>query len=89
MTRIAEDITNIIGGTPLIRLCKLGAKLVARLDSFNPDSVVEGRIGLSMIEDEEPAVSDSRHLLLQQCVKLRVSKRSPQRADSDNLLFVL
>ena len=89
MTSIAEDITNLIGGTPLVRPGKLGAELVAKLKSFNPCSIVEGRIGLSMIEAEELAASDSRYLLLQQFAKPRVFARSSQRADSENLSFVL
>jgi cysteine synthase A len=59
MTRIAENITKLIGGTPLVRLSKLGAglgaELVAKLESFNPCSSVKDRIGLSMIEAAERA----------------------------------
>jgi len=54
MTKIAEDITRLIGGTPLVRLSKLGA-VGAKLDSLNPCSSVKDRIGLSMIEVAERA----------------------------------
>ena len=59
MTRIADDITQLVGRTPLVRLRKigggLGAKLVAKLESFNPCASVKDRIGLSMIEAAELA----------------------------------
>jgi len=55
--KIAEDITQLIGNTPLVRLKKIGAglagELVAKLESFNPCSSVKDRIGLSMIESAE------------------------------------
>jgi cysteine synthase A len=59
MTKIAEDITQLIGGTPLVRLKKIGAGLnadiIAKLEFFNPCSSVKDRIGLSMIEAAEQA----------------------------------
>jgi cysteine synthase len=54
MSGIAQDITQLIGRTPLVRLNKLGkglkGDLVAKLESFNPLSSVKDRIGLAMIE---------------------------------------
>jgi cysteine synthase len=57
--KIADDITQLIGHTPLVRLSRLseetGATIVAKLESFNPGGSVKDRIGLSMIEAAERA----------------------------------
>jgi cysteine synthase A len=57
MARIAEDITRLVGKTPLVRVNKLAADLpgtvLAKLEFFNPLSSVKDRIGLSMIEAAE------------------------------------
>ncbi len=59
MISIADDITKLVGRTPLVRLNKigagLGAQVVGKLESFNPCSSVKDRIGLSMIEAAERA----------------------------------
>ena len=51
---IANDITETIGNTPLVRLNKLTeglkADVVVKLESFNPISSVKDRIGVALIE---------------------------------------
>ena len=54
--RIADNITELIGHTPLVRISKLNdgkAEIVAKVESFNPGSSVKDRIALAMIEDAE------------------------------------
>ncbi|MCP3660461.1 MAG: cysteine synthase A [Bacteroidetes bacterium] len=55
--KIAENITELIGSTPLVKINKLSSKnnaeIVAKLECFNPLSSVKDRISLAMIEDAE------------------------------------
>ncbi len=56
MTRV-RSITELIGGTPLLRLNRIsdesGAEVYGKLESFNPGGSVKDRIGLAMIEAAE------------------------------------
>jgi cysteine synthase A len=57
MSGIFEDITKTVGRTPLVRINKLSrgleAKILVKLEFFNPLSSVKDRIGVAMIEDAE------------------------------------
>ncbi|MDA8293378.1 MAG: cysteine synthase A [Actinomycetota bacterium] len=57
--RIADDVTQLIGGTPLVRLRRVtegvGADVVAKLEFFNPAGSVKDRIAVAMVDAAEEA----------------------------------
>jgi cysteine synthase len=57
MAKIASNLTELIGRTPLLRLGRFGAdagaEVVAKLEAFNPGGSVKDRIGFAMIKEGE------------------------------------
>lgn len=59
MTKIAKQLTDLIGNTPLLELNKyskskgLSTPIIAKLEYFNPGGSVKDRIAFAMIEDAE------------------------------------
>jgi len=57
--RIAEDATELVGNTPLVRLRRVtegaAAQVVAKLEDYNPAKSVKDRIGVAMIDAAEAA----------------------------------
>ena len=59
MKKIAKQLTDLVGNTPLMELSNynkskgLKARLIVKLESFNPAGSVKDRVALAMIEDAE------------------------------------
>ena len=57
MARIYDDVTKLVGNTPLVRLNRLtegaGATVVGKLEFYNPASSVKDRIGVSIVDAAE------------------------------------
>jgi len=57
MARIYDDVTQLIGGTPLVRLNRLteglGADVAVKLEFYNPANSVKDRIGVAIIDAAE------------------------------------
>ena len=55
--RIYDNITQLIGNTPMVRLNRIvpegSAEVIVKLESFNPLSSVKDRIAISMVEEAE------------------------------------
>lgn len=59
MSKIAKKLTDLVGNTPLLELTNynaskgLNAKVIAKIEYFNPAGSIKDRVALSMIEDAE------------------------------------
>ncbi|MEG2514307.1 MAG: pyridoxal-phosphate dependent enzyme, partial [Bacteroidaceae bacterium] len=59
MVKIAKQLTDLIGNTPLLELTQFNkkqavkAKIIAKLEYFNPAGSVKDRVAFAMIEDAE------------------------------------
>jgi cysteine synthase A len=72
MSRIAKNLTELIGNTPLLELGNYRkikgyeASIIAKLEYFNPLGSVKDRIGLAMIKDaEEKGLIDKETLIIE------------------------
>jgi cysteine synthase A len=71
MARIAANVTELIGKTPLVQLNRLGAglpgKIVVKLESQNPAASVKDRLGLALIEaaEKEGKITPGKSVLIE------------------------
>ncbi|NET31968.1 MAG: cysteine synthase A [Cyanothece sp. SIO1E1] len=71
--RIARDITDLVGRTPLVQLNRIpsaegcGARIVVKLESMNPSASVKDRIGVNMIEvaEQEGFITPGKTVLVE------------------------
>ena len=59
MSRIYKNIAELVGNTPLLEVTRiekaenLSARVLVKIEAFNPGGSVKDRVALSMIEDAE------------------------------------
>jgi cysteine synthase A len=56
MVPIYDNITQVVGNTPLVRINRInegGAEILAKLEFYNPSSTVKDRIGIAMVDAAE------------------------------------
>ncbi len=71
--RIANNITELVGSTPLVRLQRIpladgcGADIIVKLESMNPSASVKDRIGVNMIlaAEREGLISPGKTILIE------------------------
>ena len=72
MAKIAKNLTELIGNTPLLELANfnrekdLQAKIIAKLEQFNPLSSVKDRVGYAMLKiAEEQGLINNKSIIIE------------------------
>ena len=72
MAKIAQNITELIGKTPLLKLSKIEtekkakAQIIAKLEFLNPGRSVKDRVGLNLIKEaEKKGIIDNRTVIIE------------------------